>query len=74
VEAKMSRFQENVTLLCAITFSLGFIVCGISGFDEWLTGDGRYLKDSAFAVLFLGVALLNLWQWRRRRREQPPMG
>lgn len=67
----MGRFRERLALLAVITFSLGFVVFGISSYREWRKGDAGYLTEVVFAVLFLGIAAANLWQWQRLRRLRP---
>jgi hypothetical protein len=68
---KMSG-TETIRWLAAFSLVLVCIVFGISSYDEWVEGDAKYLKDGVLAVLLLGVALLNVWELRRRWRQKPP--
>ena len=54
-------------LLSAGAFIVGFVIFAISGADEWLAADPKYLRDGGFALFYLGLGQMQLWKWRQRR-------
>jgi hypothetical protein len=52
----------------ASAFLVAFVIFAIAGFDEWLTGNSKYLRDGAFALFYLGFGVVQLRRWRQRLR------